>query len=147
MKPGYFSILIMVAVFISSLYSCGTTGHIKFYYFDASKKEVEKRLKEIINQDSLHIVPSKWKEHTMGDYFERYYVYFSNSPEEMYQIGFTGDSSDWKNANYSKLGLICVYAGEQFEYENDLSYREIKRIEKRFEEEILSRLDLIYKSE
>jgi hypothetical protein len=102
---------------------------------------------EIINKDSVFSVPLKWHKSTTGDYFERYYVYFSASPEEMYEIGFTGDSTEWKESFNSKLGLIAMYDGDQFRYDNDLSSKEETRIKRRFEKEILSKLKLSYKSE
>src|SRR5690348_18057550 len=95
--------------FLLFLSSCGTTGHLVFYHFDADKYDVEKEILNVINKDSAYTVPQKWVEHTKGDYFERIYIYFKKNPEELYQIGFTGDSSDWKHSTTSRLGLISVY--------------------------------------
>ena len=131
-------------VFLLFLASCGTTGHLVFYNFNADKYDVEKEILKVINKDSTYTVPQKWIEHTKGDYFERLYVYFKKNPEELYQIGFTGDSSDWKHSSTSRLGLISVYQGKQFQYEDELSYKDIERIEKRFEAEILSNVKYTY---
>jgi len=130
--------------FLLFLSSCGTTGHLVFYHFDADKYDVEKEILNVINKDSAYTVPQKWVEHTKGDYFERIYIYFKKNPEELYQIGFTGDSSDWKHSTTSRLGLISVYQGEQFKYEDELSNREINRIENRFETDILSKIKYTY---
>ena len=138
---------VIAAILTLFLLSCGTSGHIKFYSFGATKSEIQNQISSIISKDSQFTVPKKWLECTTGDYFERYYIYFSKNPEEMYQIGFTGDSLEWNNSSSSKLGLIAVYDGKIFKYESDLSSREIKRIEKRFEEEILSKLSLPYQSQ
>lgn len=135
-------------VFLLFLSSCGTTGHIVFYHFNSNKYDVEKEISNIINKNSEYTVPQKWFEHTKGDYFERIYIYFQNNPEELYQIGFTGDSTDWKRSSSSRLGLISIYQGKEFQYEDQLSDKEIKRIEKRFETEILSKIKYsYYKSE
>ena len=69
---------------------------------------------------------------------------FKNNPEELYQIGFTGDSTNWNQNSSCRLGLISVYQGKQFQYENELSNKEIERIEKRFETEILSKIKYSY---
>ena len=125
--------------------SCaGTTGHLKFYDFDITKYEVEKALLQVINEDSTYRVPAKWKSHTKGDSFERIYFYFPHGPEELYQIGFTGDNNEWQKSSTSRLGLISIYQGKQFMYEDELSWKEQDRIQKRFEEEILSKIKYSY---
>lgn len=135
----YFTLLI--AIFLTS---CGTTGHIVFYHFNASKYEVEKEIDSLLKTDSTFHVPLKWKEHTEGDYFERKYFYFKSNPEELYQIGFTGDSTVWKQSATSRLGFIAIYQGNQFQYQSDLSSKTIERITKRFENEVLSRIKYTY---
>ena len=94
--------------------------------------------------DSTFSVPTKWKEHTTGDSFERIYLYFKNSPEELIQVGFTYDSTVWKRSPTSKLGLVAIYQGNQFKYESDLSKKQIERIKKRIETEVLSRIKYPY---
>jgi len=123
------------------LTSCGTTGHIRFYNFDRPKREVKEDLLKAINTDSAYSVPQKWKESTVGDLFEMYYVYFHSGPEEMYQIGFTGDSTQWKASSTCKLALIGIYDGDTWKFEKDLSRKEEKRIQNRFETNILSKLN------
>jgi hypothetical protein len=135
---------LILGLFTLFFTSCGTTGHIVFYNFDASKYEVEKEIDNVLKTDSTYLVPSKWKEHTKGDYFERMYLYFKNNPEELYQIGFTYDSTVWKHSPTSRLGLIAIYQGNKFQYESDLSIKEIERITKRFETEILSKIKYPY---
>src|SRR6266700_5077834 len=119
---------------------CGTTGHVKFYDFNVSKYDVEKEIIRVIRADSVHQVPNKWLSHTAGDYFERIYIYFANSPEELYQVGFTGDSTEWNISSTCRLGLISIYQGDQFQYQRDLSSKEIIRIQNRFEQEVLRKI-------
>ncbi len=136
--------LILYFSLLFSLVSCGTTGHIVFYNFNATKYDVENALLNVINADSNYITPIKWKEHTEGDYFERIYIYFKGSPEELYQLGFNYDSTIWRESATSRLAFISIYQGDQFQYESDLSAKEIKRVEKRFETEILQKLKITY---
>ena len=138
----YISVLLSIVMLFFS--SCGTTGHIAFYKFEVNKYEVEKEILNIVNRDSIFIVPNKWIEHTKGDYFERIYIYFKRNPEELYQIGFTGDANEWKQSSSSKLGLISIYNGTLFQYETDLSNKEQARIQSRFEHEILSKIKYSY---
>jgi hypothetical protein len=137
----YKYLTIVVLFFLSS---CGTTGHIAFYDFNASKFDVEKEIKNVIYKDSAYVVPNKWKSHTEGDYFERIYIYFRNAPEEIYQIGFVYDSTAWKQSSSCRLGFVSIFKGQQFQYESDLSNKEIERIMKRLETNILSKIKYKY---
>ena len=110
-RVRYFIILLL---FISS---CGTTSHIVFFDFNTNKSIVEIELMKVIGNDSTFVVPKKWQSHTDGDYFQRFCVYFKNDPEEMYQIGFTGDCASWANSSTCRLGLIAIYQGDHFQYE------------------------------
>ena len=134
-------LLLTISIFF--LASCGTTGHISFYDFNVPKAEVEKEIMLIINSDSTYAVPKKWLSHTSDDYFKRIYIYFKDKPEELYQIGFTNEA-DWQHSPSSRLGLISVYSGQQFQYESDLSKKELQRITKRFETQILSKVKCPY---
>ena len=134
-------LVLLISIFF--LTSCGTTGHISFYNFNASKAEIENEIMSTINDDSTYTVPKKWLSHTSDDYFKRIYIYFKDKPEELYQIGFTNEA-DWQDSPSSRLGLISVYSGHQFQYESDLSKKEIQRITKRFETQILSKVKYPY---
>ena len=131
------------------LSSCGgSTGHIAFYHFNASKYNVDEELVQIINKDSAFIVPQKWSNCKNGDYLERRYVYFKSPPEEIYRIGFKYDSTTWKQSQTSTLGLISQFDGDTWRNENELNNQQIERITKRFETEFLSKVKYsYYKSE
>lgn len=140
---SHFNYILLLALVIFS--SCGHEGHIQFYNFDASKYVIEKEILKAINEDSVYTVPQKWIEGTKGNnYFETMYVYFKNNPEEMYQIGFIGDSTDWNNSSSSTLAIIIQFNGEVWNYKNDISRKGIVRITKRFEDEILSKIPYRY---
>lgn len=136
----YFSFIIL----LTTLVSCGTTGSIKLYDFNAPKYDVEKEILNVINKDSAHTVPRKWIEGTKLDYLERFYVYYNGNPEEMYEISFS-DSASWKYASTSRLAIISQFHyGNGWKYERDLSSKEIERITKRFEETILYKMKYGY---
>ena len=52
-----FGFILLSLIFFTS---CGTTGNVHIYNYKASKYEVERELKNIINKDSVHSVPVKW---------------------------------------------------------------------------------------
>ena len=125
------------------LSSCGTTGHIIFYQFEANKYDVEKEILNVINNSS-HTLPTKWKDCNKGDYFEMTYVYFKNNPEEIYRLRFKYDSSIWNTSSTSTLALISQFDGDTWRNDDELSNKEIQRIQKRFETEILSKIKVPY---
>ena len=127
------------------LTSCGTTGKIIFYNFDKPELEVYSELIKIINDSSKFAVPLKWKDLTEGDAIEYNYVYFKENPEELYQIRFKYDSLEWAKSPNSTLALIAVYQeSTKFQYNVDLSLKEKKRVQLRFETEILSHIKYAY---
>ncbi|HMG83359.1 MAG TPA: hypothetical protein VK559_10030 [Ferruginibacter sp.] len=98
----------------------------------------------IISKNSIYALPPKWITADSGDYFETRYVYFSNNPEEIYRIRFVGDSNDWNNSSVCTLGIIGEFDGNTWRNESALSNKEVERITKRFEEEILSKIKYSY---
>jgi len=136
--------IFLLAVSILFFTSCGTTGHIIFYDFDANKYDVHNEIVKVLNQNPQYKVPSKWGNVDKGDYFERMYIYFKSQPEEIYRIGFTGDSSLWKSTSTSRLGIVSQFDGEVWRNERDLSDKTKQRIQQRFESEILSKVVFKY---
>ena len=46
----------------------------------------------------------------------------------MYQVGFTGDDSEWKNSSNCKLSLDGMFNGDHWVFREKLSYMETNRI-------------------
>lgn len=128
------------------LFACVVSppGRIVFYDFNSSKYEVEKAILNMLKNDSSHSLPSKWKIETLGNNVERFYVYFGTSPQEVYEIGFRGDSTNWNNTSYCQLAIVGQNNSTKWRYKDELSKEEINRIETRFEIEILSKLSFPY---
>ena len=138
-----------LTMFILIIYSsCGTTGRIMFYHFNVSKYVVDKQLIDILSKDSLYVVPVKWSNCKDGDVVEMRYVYLKSPPEEIYRMAFKYDSTIWKQTSISSLAFVSQFNGEIWKNERELSKKELERITKRFEEEILSKIKYpYYKSE
>ena len=136
----------LIWLLVLSFCSCGSIGHVQFYNFNVPKYEAEKEILNVINKDSSFTLPAKYKDLVgLPQPIQLFYVYFSSSPEEIYQIGFTGDSSEWKTSSNCQLSLDGFFDGDRWRFESDLSSKEQKRIRKRFEERILSKMNLAYK--
>ena len=123
--------------------SCGTIGHVQFYSFSEPKLEIENKLHNII--DSSYSVPGKWANiYQESGPLELIYVYFQRDPEEVYQIGFTGEQKDWESSSNCKLSLDGVFNGRNWTFRKDLSSSDMSRIRERFEKEILSKIKIQY---
>ena len=64
----------------------------------------------------------------------------------MYKVGFA-NSDEWKTSANCQLGLLGVFNGDHWEFRNELSYSEMKRIRERFEKEILAKIKYSYSYE
>ena len=124
------------------IYSCGTTGHLKFYYFNDGRDSVKKDLLSVINYNSLYTAPVNWNNYEQGiDTIRDIYVYFQSNPKEIYQLGFKGDTTEWRiNKKGCTLALVGVFNGKLWRFERDMKSKEIERVEKRLEMEILSKM-------
>lgn len=126
------------------LSSCGTSGHIIFYDFDCPKDSIQNELQHVFNERSAYLVPSKWIDCYKSAMPGEMFLYFKHSPEEMYDIIFTGDSEEWKKSPVCRLALIYQFDGNRWRKDSELSIEEKKRICKRFEMEILSKIRFRY---
>jgi hypothetical protein len=115
-----------------------------FYDFKYSKFAVQNELNRVINEDSGFSVPNKWIDAYKVVNIESMFVYFKRDPEEMYEIGFTGDAAVWQKSTTSRLALVYQFDGVRWRKESELSGKEEDRITKRFEDEILSKIKYKY---
>jgi len=115
-----------------------------------------RRCQAVIAIDSLfakypeYKIPDKWKKE--DDWKERGYdfldtriYYFKFSPEEMYYVSFYGDANDSLQTDTTRTGISirAIYNGTNYIWtkESDISSSEEHRIIKRFQNEIVSKLE------
>lgn len=126
--------------------SAGSLGGGKIVTFPVPDQELHKAIEHLFEFDPQYHFPEKWKFKTESwtkDYFflKPYFFYFKDSPEEMYYVTLieagTGD-----NPNYSRLAIRGVGDGVELwkKYEK-LNDAEKARIQKRFEKEIITKLE------
>lgn len=122
-----------------SLSSCfvNPEGRVMFYDFHQTKEQVEKALIDNIGRDTTH---ASWITISETGGAEEIFIDFKNFPREGYLLGFTCDSTDWKQNPNSRLALVGVNYGGSWQFRRDLNSKEQKRIQKRFENEILSKI-------
>jgi hypothetical protein len=148
------SIRLTIILFVCALISCGigagTLGGFATITFPTSKRIVVIAIDSLFAQHPEYEIPDKWKVH--DDWKKRGYefldtriFYFKSKPEEMYYVSFYGDANDSVQVDTTKTGISIRAVHNNANYlwtkEDDISSSEEKRINKRFQSEIISKLE------
>ena len=129
-------LFLLTGVLIRCNIGGGTLGSFDDRLFPVKKADF------LLAFDSLaeRQVPEKWKE-TAGS-IEHTYRFFLNTclylkgpPEEMYFVSYDG------SLKASAISIRSVFKGGRWYIKNDLDNSEIERIEKRFDEEIIKKIE------
>ena len=141
-------IIINICIFLTSLiiFSCGTLGGFDTRSFLVKKSELNKAFDTLYSKFPKYKIPNKWEK--FDDWQERGYdfldarlIYFENNPEEMYYLTFIGDSIQ-SNSYTSVISIRAVCNGSaKWLLVSDFSKKEKERIEKRFDKEIIFKLE------
>jgi hypothetical protein len=145
MKKTTLNICILLISFIT--FSCGTLGGFDTRTLQVKKNELNKAFDTLYSKYPNYKIPNKWKK--FDDWNERGYdfldarlIYFENSPEEMYYLTFIGDSITTSNSQTSVISIRAICNGSaKWLLVSDFSKAQKERIEKRLDEEIISKLE------
>jgi hypothetical protein len=136
------------AVILMFLVSCGTLGHIQFYYYSAPIDVIEKDLIRVVDEESKYSPPLKWNNYELGaDSLQDIFIAFSTNPKEIFQLGFANRVTSLEKATNAKLALVGIFDGKIWKFESDLTSNEKERVKKRLETEILSKMRYSYRKE
>ena len=130
--------------------SCGTLGGIgPKFYFSTSKVKLEKAFSKLYAENPKYSIPDSLKKY--DDWSKRGYdflagrvLYFDTPPKELYYVTYIGDSTDLLDT--TKIGIavraVCIpKKSSKWLLGEELSDSEKNRIAKRFNDEIISKLD------
>ena len=140
------AILIFTTIAISSCnLGAGTLGGFDARKFETDKKTLAAGIDSLYKRHREYVIPDKWKD--FDNWSERGYdfldgriLYFPSAPEEMYYFTIlAGDQT--------RIAIRAVHGGSgRWLLEEDFSLTEKERIEKRFDVEIISKLEKFTKS-
>jgi len=143
----YINAFIMLCNITILLAGCDTMGQIGgTYSFHTSKDTLERAIDTLFAKYPEYKMPQKWEQYNTlkprpASYLENKYFYFKDQPEEMYYVVLidnlvmTGDSSR------AGLAIRAVNTGKsKWLLESALGYGDERRIAKRFDTEIISKL-------
>ncbi|WP_026898917.1 hypothetical protein [Daejeonella oryzae] len=138
--------LILICILLFS--SCdGSLGGFDDRIFPTSKKKLEVALDQLYLDHPQYIIPDKWKDFDSWsrngyDFLESRIFYLREHPEEMYYVSFVGDSAMLANPKQVVIAIRAVNKGDYKWYlEEDCDKKERERIESRFDQEIISKLE------
>ena len=128
----------------------GTLGGFETITFPTSKRVLVIAIDSLFAQYPDYRIPDKWKKE--DDWKERGYgfldsriYYFKTKPEEMYYVSFCGDANDSLQIDTTRTGISIRAIDDSINYrwtkESDISSSEKRRIEKRFQDEIILKLE------
>jgi hypothetical protein len=149
-KRNNFKIAILQIVIGVLIMGCGTLGKIGDERdFPVSKRKLEVAMDSLYSQHPEYKIPDKWKAFdgwakSGYGFLESRIFYFKSSPEEMYYVTFIGDSVTLADPNKVGIGLRAIYNGDangKWLLGNDLDSKEKDRISKRFDDEIIAKLE------
>lgn len=124
--------------YFSILVSSGTTGHIQFYNYDGTIRDVKADMVSIIKKGG-YSPPIHWNGYEDGaDLRYDTYVYFKDAPKEIFQVSFKREENEYLPT--SVLAFVGVFDGKLWHFNSDISEKEKKRVQERLEKEILSKM-------
>jgi hypothetical protein len=136
------NIRILILSFIVFLLGCGTLGGFDPRTFSAKRKDIEQAIDSLYTKYPEYRMPPKWKTYDFWDsagygFLETRMFYFKNSPEEMYWVSFL----EFPDTTTTSISIRSVFDGSHWNNEGDTHRHEKNRIEARFDEEIISKLE------
>jgi len=143
-------IIVLFLIFIAV--GCdGTLGGFKTRKFPVSKQKLVVAIESFYQRNPQFINPPKWKEEEESwkkrgyDFLDARFFYLQDTPEELYYVSFIGDENDsiQSNANSVSIAIRAVFTrkNNRWLYEKDFNEEEKTRIENRFNNVIISKLE------
>jgi hypothetical protein len=139
--------LILIGCLFVIFYSgCGTLGGWTDVCFSVPKKTFEVGVDSLFTNHAEYKIPPKWNDfndwHKAGyDFLESWIFYFQSSPEEMYYVTIVDNPVNSVEPR-TTIAIRAINMGSYrwFNYD-DVSEKEHKRIQERFDTEIIPKLE------
>lgn len=147
-------ILISASCYFILSFGAGTLGGFETRSFLISKKKLETSMDTLLTLHPEYKIPVKWL--PFDDWSKRGYdflrsriFYFGLPPEEMYYVTFVEDYASPADTYKATIAIRSVFNGGnhvRWLLEKDFDSNEKKRIEERFNNEIISKLEIYTKT-
>ena len=142
-------IRICLSLLFFTLISCdGTLGGFNTISFPISKKKIEIAFDTLYSHYPEYNIPDKWREYDHWQkkdfgFLENRIFYFKEAPEEMYYVTFIGEEETLKDTTHIDIAIRSVLIRRKMKWlkQEDFNKEEENRIQTRFKEEIISKLE------
>jgi hypothetical protein len=153
MKHNQTKFIIAICCVCGFILSCGVSGQVGgTFNFHKDKQQLEAALDSLYTQHPEYKVPAKWAQYNTfstgkSTYLEGKTFYFASQPEEMYYVSLIDDSAMSGDSARAGLAIRAINRGsDKWLKEEDLDYKDERKAQKRFYEEIVSKLEGYTKS-
>ena len=146
----FLTIAITLPIICSFILCCGTLGGIGGEkIFPTSKRKLQIAMDSLFIKNPQYKIPKKWESANNWskrgyDFLENEILYFKSPPEEMYYVSYIGDSTMLADTTKTIIKIRAIYKGNyngKWLMAKDLNSDEKQRIENRFDNEIISKLE------
>ncbi|GEM_PF-716077 len=147
----FYTLVLMILLFTGCVFSAGTLGGFSNREFPLSKRDVVEGIEHFYTDYPQYKMPSEWERFDGWskrgyDFLDSRIFYFDSPPQEMYYVTFLGDANDKEKEDIRPVSMavrsVCDTIGS-WRNRGDFTPEEVRRIEKRFDDEIVSRLEKI----
>jgi hypothetical protein len=139
---------IMLALTTINIWGCGTLGGFDNITFPVTKATLVNAIDTLFARNPKYLIPEKWKQYDNWNakgygYLDTRIFYFNSDPEEMYYVSFVGEyDSIHKNTKEVIIAIRAVFkVDSNWMLEENIKKSEKQRIIKRFNDEIVSKLE------
>ncbi len=127
---------------------CGTLGGFDNGTFPVTKRKLEIAIDSLYALHPEYEISTQWEKYNDWsargyDFLESRIFYFKSPPEEMYYVTFVGDTAKISKTTDARIAIRSVFKGntKRWVLEKEVDSKERERIEKRFDDEIISKLE------
>ena len=142
----HFILLLIVAASLGCGFGTGRKEGFDKRVFSVSKQTLATAIDSLIHEYQEYNIPEKWqmlynwKEENDFEYSHIFYL--QAKPEEMYYVSFVGNQKDSEqNCKTATIVIKSVCDGSEWQNGKNISRFEKTRIEKRFDKEIIAKLE------
>lgn len=140
-------IIFFIISFCWSCYGAGSLGGWDTIVFRTSQKQLDSAIVTLYTQNPQYKIPNKWQ-YDIGLWksdgygiLKANFFYFASKPEEMYYVTYIGAGTGG-DPKLTRIAIRAIgYGNDQWKIRKDFDENENLRINKRFNDEIISKLE------
>jgi len=151
--PKQAKLIITLCCLCGLMAACNKFGAIgDTINFRTTKPQLETAIDSLYAKYPQYKLPAKWAKYNNfpvknPEYLETKIFYFKSQPEEMYYISLIDDSVMTGDSARTGLAIRAVNRGDgTLLKEDNIDFEDGKRMEKRFNDEIVSKLEALTKT-